>query len=625
MSDEQSRRAHPLQRDRRAGDRVTRPEAPPGTAASFEALSHIGASPQRTLLEDRSRVGLIRTAKGLPVILSVVSDGIGGENAGERAAELTVTTIFDHVARSTDEDLPAIVEAALKEANSRVLKEARASRRKTNMGATAAVAAVVRNRLFVASVGDSRVYLVRDGKARPLTVDHTWENDAVRSGKLSRQEAHRHPRRQEIVRFVGQDGPLQVDLGLWLRGGDETEADARRAQGLQLQPGDRVITCSDGLIKSRHDRPAAHYVEEPELAQLAVSAHPKHAAERMVRQALARKVDDNVSVVVVEVPGGPEPPRPFPTRLVAGAAGIILALAASAFLVSSALKNSQTTGFPVLPDLPAGVAYVAALQGSAQVDTGDGTFQPLAPKQILPVGGGLRVRTVGADSAVQFGLSDGSIIVLGPDSVLAILAIGEEDGTGESIVSLDSGTAVGATQPGSSSTLVLTSPTSTLVTLSGTVAGFVFQPNSGLFLVDCFNGLCLVAPRDFETNGVQLAEAQRAWTDGTGTIRGPESSQNQLYAFASFAFGLVPTPTPTPTPTATRTPTPTRRPASPTPKPPPDEPPEPEPPTDTPVPDDTDTPAPPDTDTPEPSNTPKKKSPTPEPPTDTPVPTETPS
>jgi serine/threonine protein phosphatase PrpC len=134
---------------------LTRTIPSPSLATYSEAISHIGASPRRTLLEDRSRVGLVRTAAGLSIILSVVSDGIGGESAGERAAELTVTTIFDHVARSSGQDVLAILDAALQEAHRRVVAEAKASRRKTNMGATAAVAAVLRDRLYVANVGDS--------------------------------------------------------------------------------------------------------------------------------------------------------------------------------------------------------------------------------------------------------------------------------------------------------------------------------------------------------------------------------------------------------------------------------------------------------------------------------------
>jgi protein phosphatase len=225
------------------------------------ALSNIGASPRRTLLEDRARGENIRTASGLEIALGVVADGIGGENAGERAAEITVSTIFEHCAGSAERDVPRLLREALIEANRRVFVDARGSRRKLNMGSTAAVAAVCGGRLYVANVGDSRIYLVRDGTAIRLTVDHTWEEEVVRTGRLSPAEAARHPRREEIVRSIGFDRAIEVDLGLWLRAGEESAADAIRAQGLPLRPGDRIVVCSDGLTKTRHDSPEAHYVE----------------------------------------------------------------------------------------------------------------------------------------------------------------------------------------------------------------------------------------------------------------------------------------------------------------------------------------------------------------------------
>ncbi len=164
------------------------------------AGAHIGASPTRTLLEDRARAETIRTASGMVLSVGVIADGIGGENAGERAAELTATTIFENLESSRERNIPRMLEAALKEANQRVFAEAQKSRRKTNMGSTAAIAAVSNDRLYVANVGDSRIYLLRGQKAYPLTVDHTWENEIVSSGKLGPMEAAKHPRRDQIVR-----------------------------------------------------------------------------------------------------------------------------------------------------------------------------------------------------------------------------------------------------------------------------------------------------------------------------------------------------------------------------------------------------------------------------------------
>ena len=256
------------------------------------AGAHIGASPTRTLLEDRARAETIRTASGMVLSVGVIADGIGGENAGERAAELTATTIFENLESSREQNIPRMLEAALKEANQRVFAEAQKSRRKTNMGSTAAIAAVSNHRLYVANVGDSRIYLLRGQKAYPLTVDHTWENEIVSSGKLGPIEAAKHPRRDQIVRSVGYEPKVNVDLGLWLHRGEESAAEARAAQGLPLKSGDVVLVCSDGLIKTRRDQRSAHYVEASEFTALVWGRSPAGAVDRLIKKALKRQVDD---------------------------------------------------------------------------------------------------------------------------------------------------------------------------------------------------------------------------------------------------------------------------------------------------------------------------------------------
>ncbi|MEK6588531.1 MAG: protein phosphatase 2C domain-containing protein, partial [Chloroflexota bacterium] len=311
---------------------MTQAQSTPRQAVRQAAASHIGASAKRTLLEDRSRAETIRTAAGQVLSLAVVADGIGGENAGERAAELTVTSIFDYCQKSLEGNVPRLLEAALQHANQRVFSEAQKSRRKTNMGSTAAVAAIADGRLYIANAGDSRVYLLRGNKAFPLTIDHTWENEMVRSGRLTRLEATRHPRKDQIVRSIGYEGQLIVDLGLWLRGGEETAAEARAAQGLPLTAGDTVLVCSDGLIKSRHDRASAHYVEASEFAPLVRGRSAKSAVDTLIKRALSRQVDDNVSAAVLEVPGGIYLRRYVGPAIGAGAA-LALVVGAAAFAV----------------------------------------------------------------------------------------------------------------------------------------------------------------------------------------------------------------------------------------------------------------------------------------------------
>ncbi|MFQ5922851.1 MAG: PP2C family protein-serine/threonine phosphatase, partial [Anaerolineales bacterium] len=363
---------------------------------------HIGASPTRTLLEDRARAEKIRAASGIVLSVGVVADGIGGENAGERAAELTVTTVFDSLQHSRERNIPRMLEAALKEANKRVFAEAQKSRRKTNMGSTAAIAAISSNRLYVANVGDSRVYLLRGQKAFPLTVDHTWENEIVSSGKLSRMEASKHPRRDQIVRSIGYEPSVKVDLGLWLQGGEESAAEARAAQGLPLKAGDIVLVCSDGLIKTRRDQRYAHYVEASEFTALVQGRSPSGAVDRLIKKALRRQVDDNVSAVILEVPGGVYYRRYLvPAVGVAAAFALVIGAAAWAVPRLSGALAGPSAG-PTIPALPSGVAFVSEIGGRAETSAAGGNFENLRPEQLVT--SGVQLRTVGGTSYVRLGL-----------------------------------------------------------------------------------------------------------------------------------------------------------------------------------------------------------------------------
>ena len=587
------------------------------------AASHIGASSKRNLLEDRSRAETIRTAGGQLLSLAVIADGIGGENAGERAAELTLTTIFEHCQNSEETNLPRLLQAALKEANQRVHTESKKSRRKTNMGSTAAVAAIAEGQLYVANAGDSRVYLLRGQKAFPLTVDHTWENEVVQTGRLSRQEAAKHPRKDQIVRSVGYEPELEVDLGLWLRGGQETAAEARAAQGLPLKPGDVVLVCSDGLVKSRHDRAIAHYVEASEFAPMVRGRSAKGAVDALIKRALGRQVDDNVSAAILQIPGGI-----YLRRYLAPAAGTAAALGLMAVVgvwaaPQLAASLSGPAPQPTIPALPSGVAYVSEIGGRGELAGPAKGFEPLREEQLVSAGAGVKLKAVGSASYLRLGLADQSIVYLGPDSQLELLQIGGQAGTG---LVLESGVVLVSGQEATGQVVSVSAPSGAMARMSGSLMGASWNPSTGQFEVDCFGGECEILLSGGV--GFRLAAGEHLLFTLEGEILGPSPIAHERYAFAGFAGGLVATPTavrggaagavatPTRTPLGPLFVTPTPLPPPPptrTPQPPP-QPPPPPPPTE-----------PPPTDTPPPSDTPKPPKDTPGPqPTETDVPPETP-
>ena len=511
------------------------PETAQGAEIRSAALSHIGASPRRTLLEDRSQEGRIRTAGGLVMMLGAVADGIGGENAGERAAELTIQAIFEHCEQSTSRDVPEILRAALERANALVYAEARRSRRKMNMGSTAAVAAVVQHKLYIANAGDSRIYLIRQGTAIPLTIDHTWSNEVIRSGKLTPKEAHKHPRRDEIVRSIGNQEHIDVDLGVWLRGGTESDAEARATQGLLLRPGDRVLICSDGVTKSRRGRPDMHYVETQELSDLVNGNSAVLAVSAIIKRARSRDVDDNVSAVILEYPIRNRFWKSFSVRtLRATALGIIFLAAGTWTVLRLTRVQPQPIAAVEIPPLPSGVAYISLLQGMAEKQSQGSEYRTASLDDIIPAGNGVRIRTLGTDAFLRLDLADGSILYLGPDTQIEFRVVGEEARASETFIVLERGIVLAS--PGEGNRLTLDSTVGVTARAMGSLMGAIFNLASLQLHIDCFEGFCTLEG----LSAYELLGGQHSWMDANGNLGQFDAARSSLYAFAGI---LAPIPT----------------------------------------------------------------------------------
>ena len=267
------------------------------------AAKHIGASKMRSY-EDRSFFGNVKTRSGLGFTIAIVADGVGGGSLGQRAAELTIDVVVKKFQTSTrpDDEIPQILGMAVGAANKAVYKESRSENHKEGMSATVSVAVVYNRKLYVANVGDSRIYLVRDGKVKQLTIDHTFATEKIRGGMLSPQKAYAHPKAEFLSRSVGFEPQVVVDLGIYLTGSE----DGKRAfsnQGLKLTKEDVILVCSDGLIKETQENRNRHYVENGEIVSNIAQYHAEEAAKVMVDLAVGRNVDDNVTAVVVEFAG----------------------------------------------------------------------------------------------------------------------------------------------------------------------------------------------------------------------------------------------------------------------------------------------------------------------------------
>lgn len=209
--------------------------------------------------------------------LLAVADGMGGHHAGEVASQIAIDCFsqeFHSVFREETSSFLAL-EIAVRRANQKVYEQAKSDYLLTGMGTTLTAALLWRNQLLMAHVGDSRLYLCRGGNCQQLTNDHSLVGELLKSGGLSEEEAQQHPQRNLILRALGTDPFVEVDL-----------------LSLDLQPSDVVLLCSDGL---------STVLSKAELAGIiGRNRNLQQAVEEMVETANNRGGLDNITAVVAK-------------------------------------------------------------------------------------------------------------------------------------------------------------------------------------------------------------------------------------------------------------------------------------------------------------------------------------
>ncbi len=245
--------------------------------------------------EDRYAVSSYTLEGDRPVLFAVVSDGIGGHRAGEVAAELAVNYIVENVSQSNGRTPIQIMESAIHAASQAIAARSASKEEHSGMGATCACVWLEAQRLYIAYVGDSRIYLVRNGSIQRLTVDHTWVQEAMERGIITPAQAHNHPNVHIIRRHLGSVELPEVDFRLRL-GDHETTEQATGNQGTLLKDGDTLLMCTDGLTDM---------VWDDEILRLILTRNSlKSAAEDLVAQANERGGHDNITVILIGVPRG---------------------------------------------------------------------------------------------------------------------------------------------------------------------------------------------------------------------------------------------------------------------------------------------------------------------------------
>jgi protein phosphatase len=205
--------------------------------------------------------------------LWVVADGMGGHSAGDLASQLIVNSLAKLDIGATLPDFVDGVEEAVRNVNDRLFAVANAHNQTS--GSTVVVLLIHGRHAVVIWAGDSRCYLLRDGRMRQVTTDHTQIELFIAKGLLTRAEAAGHPSGNMVTRAVGVTDSLLLEMDL-----------------LEIEDGDSFLLCSDGLDK---------HLGDDEIARHLAGADPQTVARVLIDQTLARGAMDNVSVCVVKV------------------------------------------------------------------------------------------------------------------------------------------------------------------------------------------------------------------------------------------------------------------------------------------------------------------------------------
>lgn len=206
----------------------------------------------------------------------IVADGMGGHAGGQEASKIATEEIKTYLDDHWESDEPSmlLLEEALKEANEGILKDQETHPERGDMGTTVVLVAFREEKPWVAHIGDSRLYRLRGTQLEQITEDHTWVAKALQAGEITKEEARNHPWRHVLSQCLGRRDIHQIDI-----------------ETLDVQPGDRLLLCSDGLTEEVPDDLITASIEE--------SSNIEEAVTKLVEEAKKAGGSDNVTVIIV--------------------------------------------------------------------------------------------------------------------------------------------------------------------------------------------------------------------------------------------------------------------------------------------------------------------------------------
>jgi protein phosphatase len=210
--------------------------------------------------------------------LFIVADGMGGHNAGDYASRFCVEVFTKIIKDPGTEGLPvSILSHALAVTNQELLEEARSRAELNGMGTTFVIATILNDILYVANIGDSRLYLVRNGEIKQVTEDHSLVEEMVKNGEIEREQMRFHPNKNIITRALGASETVVPDYF-----------------EVELMKDDLILMCSDGLSNMMDDKDILEITDK-------FQDDLENACRKLAARANDNGGKDNISIVMIRM------------------------------------------------------------------------------------------------------------------------------------------------------------------------------------------------------------------------------------------------------------------------------------------------------------------------------------
>lgn len=211
-------------------------------------------------------------------LIAVVADGMGGHNAGEVASKMACDLLLDYCLKNWKQHAPEkLLHKAFMKAHQKIVETGNSNSEQKGMGTTATSVIIQQDVCYIGHIGDSRVYLLRNGSLLQLSKDHTLVNQMYESGDITEKERDHHPMKNVLLQALGTTPTIQPQIP---------------SDGWAISEGDRLFLCSDGVYDA---------LSEEDIKDLLLMKQPEFVLECLSTAATSRNVSDNFSALLIDI------------------------------------------------------------------------------------------------------------------------------------------------------------------------------------------------------------------------------------------------------------------------------------------------------------------------------------